>query len=199
MSYFHPGKIVKEFTTKKGHTAQLIYPKWELVDQVMDYINTLSAEDTFVSFSGEEMTLKDEAEFLAHTFVSMELGEAQFLFCIVDGKFAGICGIEQMKELRKRSKHVGSFGLSIAKEFRGEGLGYELAYATIVEATKQMRDLKIVVLSCFSSNVAALALYKKLGFEETGRKPKSLHYKGEYIDEVQMTLSSLPHSSTAAE
>ncbi len=186
MSYFLPGKVVKEVSTKKGRTAQLIYPRWELVDQAHRYINELSAEDTFISFSGEELSLKDEAQFLASIFVKMEMREAVFLFCVVDEKLVGICGVEQVTELRLRSKHIGSFGLSIGKEYRGEGLGYELAKTTIEEAGKNIQDLQLILLKCFANNPPALALYKKLGFVQTGQTPSALFYKGEYVDEVEM-------------
>lgn len=189
MSHFIPGKVVKEFTTKKGKSAQLIYPKWEVVDQLLMYINALSAEDTYVSFSGEQLNLKEEASFLANVFVQMELAQAIYLFCLVDGKVVGICGIEPVPEFRHRSKHVGAFGLSIAKEYRGEGLGYELANQTLLEAAQFIKDLEIVILTCFANNIPALTLYEKLGFVKTGQTLKMLQWHDQYIDQVQMAYA----------
>lgn len=188
MPNFLPGKIVKEFTTKKGHAAQIMYPKWELLDQTIEYVNHLSAEDTFVSLSGEQMTRESEAKFLARAFIEMELQEAVFLLVLIDGKVAGLCQVEQVKELKKRSLHVGKFGIGISQEFRGEGLGYELAHATIAEAARMIPGLRTVVLGCFASNAPAMALYKKLGFTETGRTPDEILHRGQYVDHVQMTL-----------
>lgn len=196
MSHFVPGKVVKSFTSKKGRSVELMYPKWEVVDQAQSYINALSKEDTFVSFSGEQLTLKEEAEFLAQVFVWMELQQAMYLFCMVDGQLAGICGIEQLPALRKRGKHVGTFGLSIGQEYRGDGLGFALAQRTIREAEKYIPGMKMVILTCFANNVPALALYKKLGFCETGRRVGGLLYRGEFIDEVDMTLA-LPSATSA--
>ena len=38
------------------------YPKWEDLEELTRYINKLSSEDTFVTFSGEEIKKEEEAK-----------------------------------------------------------------------------------------------------------------------------------------
>jgi len=94
----------------------------------------------------------------------------------------GVAAIRRDKSVRKRSLHVGIFGISVEKEFRGDGVGYELGRAVIETG------LKMVILDVFSLNTKAQSLYQKLGFKEAGRLPKKILYRGSYIDEVKMYL-----------
>jgi RimJ/RimL family protein N-acetyltransferase len=185
---FTPGKLIYTFTTKNGHQAELKYPSWDVLPQLLDYINALSAEDTFVRFSGEEISFRDEAKYLSSVFVNMEMKEAVFLYCFIEGKLVGLCQVSKIPGLKERGKHVALFGLSVAKEHRGDGIGYELSKATIEHAKEQLEGLRLITLTCFATNTPALALYEKLGFKEVGRMPEYLLHKGEYIDEVQMAL-----------
>lgn len=188
MSYFIPGKVVKEFTTKSGKKAIIRYPKWEDLQSMTDLMNDISAEDTFISFSGEQLTIKEEVGYLGSQFVEMELGNVIKLFCEIDGKLVGACDVRRESSRRERTKHVGIFGLMIAKDFRGDGIGGALSQAVIDEAKEKISGLKLIWLHCFAINTAALGLYAKLGFKEVGRIPGEILYKGEYIDGVQMTL-----------
>lgn len=188
MTNLRPGKIVKTFTTKKGKQAVIRYPKWEDLDLLLEYINTLSKEDTFINFSGEELSKKEEAEFLARLFVDIEMVDRVILCCFIDDQLVGSCDIERDKGGRKRSRHVGIFGISITKEYRGEGIGYELAKATIEEARERISELKLIILDVFNANQIAQVLYEKLGFQKAGQIPKAVLYQKEYLDEVKMYL-----------
>ncbi|PWU22710.1 hypothetical protein C5B42_05270 [Candidatus Cerribacteria bacterium 'Amazon FNV 2010 28 9'] len=187
MSHFIPGKIIKEFTTKSGKHAIIRYPKWEDLDAMLEHINTVSKENTFITFSGEQETLESESKYLASEFESIEEGNACKLFCFVEEKFAGVCDVHRVLMNKKRSLHVGTLGLVISKEFRGDGIGAILMQTTIDEAIQQIKGLRLIQLSCFAANTPALNLYRKLGFAEVGRIPQKLLHKGEYIDEVWMT------------
>jgi RimJ/RimL family protein N-acetyltransferase len=185
---FVPGGITHSFVTKSGKQAEIKNPSWDILHQKLQYVNELSQEDTFVSFSGEEIALREEADFLAKILIDMELGNAVFQYCFVDGQLVGICGIDRKTILRKRGEHIGRFGLSVHRDFRNDGIGFILAKTAIDLATKHIRNLKIIELECFANNTGALHLYEKLGFQEVGRLPNFILFKGQYIDEVKMTL-----------
>jgi RimJ/RimL family protein N-acetyltransferase len=87
---------------------------------------------------------------------------------------------------RRRSYHVGVFGITIAKEFRGEGIGEELAKVTIAEAIQTIPGLTLLRLQMYSPNTVASHLYEKLGFTEYGILPGGVWYRGGYVDEVVM-------------
>jgi RimJ/RimL family protein N-acetyltransferase len=185
---FIPGKVLKTFTTKSGRTATLQYPQWEMLSQLLDYINTLSKENTFIRFSGEEITLTEEAKYLASIHVEMELQQKVYVYCTVDGQLVGVCEVGKIAELKERGKHMARLGITVAKDFRGEGIGEELAKTTIEEAQRQIEGIRTIILECFAINTVALNLYRKLGFTEVGRIPGYLKHNEEYVDEVQMVL-----------
>ncbi|MDE2589561.1 MAG: GNAT family N-acetyltransferase [Patescibacteria group bacterium] len=186
MSHCIPGKIIKTFTTKKGEEAIIRYPKWEDLYQMLDFINTISLEDTYVTFSGEVVTQEGEMYYLAEMLKGIEMQDNLYLSCFVDNRFAGSCSILRDMLGRRRSYHVGVFGITIAKEFRGEGIGEELSSATIDEAKQAIPGLTLLRLQMYSPNTVAHYLYEKLGFIDYGRLPGGIWYKGDYVDEVVM-------------
>lgn len=179
---FEPGKTLKTFTSKKGNAVVLRLAKSDDLAAMTDYINNLSLEDTFVSFSGEQLTLEEEKKFLDEALEKMQKVETICLVAMVGNDLIGIAGIDR---LTRRSKHVGSMGLSIKKEYRGEGIG-KVMLQTVLDLGKQM-GLRFVELSCFANNQAACSLYKSVGFEEVGRIPEKYFYKESYIDAIIMT------------
>jgi RimJ/RimL family protein N-acetyltransferase len=185
---FMPGQIVKKFFSKKGKEMIIRYPKWEDLEEFTLYINKLSYEDTFITFSGEEIKKEEEAKALSKWFCEIEMGDKVVLGCFYKEKLVGLANVDRNKSHRKRSLHVGTFGISVEKEFRGEGIGYELGKTIIEEAKKKIPGLKMVVLDVFSININAQNLYKKLGFQKAGCLPKSILYRGQYIDDIKMYL-----------
>jgi RimJ/RimL family protein N-acetyltransferase len=185
---FSEGQEIFNFKTKSGNTAILRYPKLTDASEMTNYINILSAEDTFITFSGESISYDDEYNYLDDQIKRIARGDVVKIICEVNGKMAGICDIYRNITGRRRSYHLGVFGISVAKEFRGEGIGYELARCTIAEAKKNITGLKIVTLSVYGPNAIAKSLYEKIGFKEFGRLPKGVWYRNDYIDEISMYL-----------
>lgn len=87
---------------------------------------------------------------------------------------------------RKRLAHAGEFGMSCVPEWRGKGLG-GLLLAEMLQWARSNPKVEKVNLRVIGSNLRAIALYKKLGFQEEGRKLKEIKYAdGTYADEVLM-------------
>lgn len=189
MPKFIPGQTIKTAVTKKGRTVTFTYPKWEDVKQMTEYINELSKEDTFIGYSGEINTLQDEAKYLSSLFPKIENGDAVVVHAFINGKLAGRCDIFRNLELKKRERHIGTLGLTLKKDYRGEGLGELILKTTIEEAKKMIEGLRIIRLGVFGNNHIAQSLYKKIGFKETGRTPGGILYKGEYVDHIDMHLN----------
>ena len=189
MSQFIPGQPVVSFFLESSDEEVVIrYPRWEDLHDLHAFINELSAEDTFISFSGEEISLEDEADFLLNWYKRMEFGDGVYLVCELREKIVGACEISRNEEDRARGEHVGVMGLSVAKSARRAGIGENLARATIEEARQVISDLRIIKLRAFAENAPAIALYTKLGFVEAGRLPGVVKYHGEFQDRVEMCL-----------
>lgn len=175
--------IVFEGRTKDGRPYVIRYPQRGDAQMMTDYINEVSKEQTFIRFQGEEMSLKDETKYLQGQLKKIQKKQSVELFVLCDNKIVGISAID-MKD--KVEHHEGVFGISLAKEYRGQGLGRILMKLVLEEAEKQLPDLRIITLGCFEGNTQALDMYKKFGFQEYGRLPGGVFYKGKYIDHIYM-------------
>ncbi len=189
MKTYTPGIVVHEFITRYGDTATIRFPQMSDVHAMTDYVNALSAEDIYVSLSGEQLSVEDEQSYLEDQFHKMEDGDSVLLLCTINGDLAGICGITRNQTSRKRSLHIGIFGISLKKEYRSQGLGYELAKTTIDQAKLIIDNLRIITLTVYKPNEQTKALYQKLGFTEYGMLPGGTWYKDMYLDEIYMYLN----------
>lgn len=149
------------------------------------YINKLSKEQTFIMLQGEELTAEEEQKYVEETIKKMDDGKKVKLLLIIDDKVSGIA--EVTLGIRTHS-HVGGFGLSVDASIRGLGLGRLLLDATVSEAKKELKGLRMIELSVFVMNDIAINLYKSYGFVEVARIPEKIFYKGEYVDEIVMIL-----------
>ncbi len=188
---FSPRREVTTFMTKSGKKATIRYFSLEDAPAALSFINTVSRENTYIRFAGEQQTLEEEKKYLQSEVEKSQAGDAVKLFCFVGRELAGVCDVHRDTSLLSRRLHVGIFGLVIAKPFRGDGIGFALAQTTIQEAKEEIEGLRLVKLDCFAINTPALSLYAKLGFVEVGRIPDMLFYKGEYVDEVEMVLRTV--------
>jgi ribosomal protein S18 acetylase RimI-like enzyme len=86
------------------------------------------------------------------------------------------------------SRHgFGDLGMAIARPWRGRGVGTALLAAAIERARQD--GLHKLALEVFPHNDAAIALYRKFGFVEEGRRVR--HYRrtsGEVWDAIVMGL-----------
>ena len=180
---------IHQFKTKKGNEAIIRYPTIDDLEQMTSYVNFLSAEDTFITFSGEVVTLEEEKDYLQKALSGIALGEKVMLVCEINKKIVAISDIDRYKVSRKRGFHTAIFGIAVAKEFRDEGIGFNLAKQVINEAQKNIKGLRIIRLNVYEGNNNAIEMYKRLGFNEYGRLQEGIWYKDNYIDEIYMSLS----------
>lgn len=150
---------------------------------LLDYINTLSKEKTFIRFQGEQLTLEEEQQFVDKNIKGISEGKAVLLLAFSGSQ---LIGVSEVFMLEKVEKHNGLFGISLAKQFRGEGIGTILMEKVLEEAKKNLAGLKIVVLTMFGTNEIARKLYEKMGFIEYGRLPKGIIRKDQFEDYVYM-------------
>lgn len=83
-------------------------------------------------------------------------------------------------------QHCGVLGIGLLPAYRGKGIGTSLMNNTLKEA--QQQGLTRVELKVRSSNVAAIALYKKFGFVIEGTLRNDILDQGKYADTEIMGL-----------
>lgn len=186
MSDIHPGMEVARVITKDGREVVLRYPSWGDLEGMRTFINKASQEDTFITFSGEVVSIEDEKAYLERIFQGMEDQDFIVIIGVYQDQVVASASVERVLTSRLRKRHVGSFGITIDSEFRGVGLGKALADTVISQAVTEIPELEIITLSVYSENIRAQKLYEKLGFKEFGRLPGGCYYRGRYIDEIEM-------------
>ena len=107
----------------------------------------------------------------------------------LDGTLVAVAGAEIVGSLHiDLSRYgFGEIGMAVAREWRGRGAGSALLAAAIEWARE--RGLHKLTLAVFPHNEAAIALYRKFGFVEEGRRVKQIRRaSGELWDTVEMGL-----------
>jgi ribosomal protein S18 acetylase RimI-like enzyme len=93
-----------------------------------------------------------------------------------------------VRENGLKTAHKGNvFGMYVAPEMRGQGLGKSLMLELIRKA-KNCEGLEQINLTVMSENEVGKKLYKSLGFVVYGVEHNALKYNGQYFDEDFMVL-----------
>ena len=107
----------------------------------------------------------------------------------LEGTVVAVTDDEIVGELRVQRSWFGygEIGMMVAAGWRGRGVGSALVAAAIEWAREQ--GMHKLSLSVFPHNAAAIALYRKFGFVEEGRRIKHLRRaNGELWDLIDMGL-----------
>ena len=108
-------------------------------------------------------------------------------YAIENQTVVGWCDI--FPEDNPRQSHRGSLGMGLLPAYRGKGIGSRLLEAVLAHA--KSFGLEKVELNVYTSNVAAIALYKKMGFVEEGLLKKYRKLDGIYYDCIVMAKEIL--------
>ena len=164
-------KYNKIISLKDGRKCCLRNGTENDAQEFLDVFNLTHAEtDYLLSYPDENsFTVEQESAFLkAKTESSNEIE----IIAVVDGKIAGTAGIDALGN-KYKTKHRAEFGIGIAKEFWGLGIGRALTEACI-ECAKEAGYTQLE-LDVVSDNASAISLYKKVGFVEYGRNSKGFN------------------------
>lgn len=175
-------KILREFMAKNDKRVVLRELRWEDLDDLLDFINSLVEEGADI-MRETPVTREEEADWLGKRLASIEKGEIIGVVAEVDGK---VVANSEVGRRKGSQSHVGGLGIAVKKGYRRIGIGKELMKTLIDESRKA--GLKVLVLEVFDSNKVAKGLYAKTGFKDAGRIPKGVFKKGRYIDLLRMTL-----------
>src|SRR3989338_1607018 len=178
-----PGEIVYQGKTKKGKDIVIRHLQKEDLNTILQYFNEISKEQTYIRFQGEQLTLEEEKKYIDDFLQKMAKSEAIKLLAVHQDNIVGVADISLHE---KTSHHVGTFGITIAKEYRGEGIGKLLMNLAIEGGKKNMPNLKIIELGVFGNNGIACSMYERLGFTRFGLLPKGVKHRGQFVDHIYM-------------
>jgi len=175
--------VMYKFTTKTGKEIIIRQPKISDLKAALEYVNRLAKERTFLTIGDKKKTLKEERKYLADVIENVRKKKGVHLMAFYGKMLVSGTGIDLKGDVRM---HVGEYGIAVAKDFRGMGLGKLMTKLIIAEAKKNLSGLKIISLHVFSENKKAINMYRKFGFKECGKVPGGVLYRGQYIGDVLM-------------
>jgi RimJ/RimL family protein N-acetyltransferase len=120
-------------------------------------------------------TLDEEREFLAR--VEAAPGSV-VLVADVDGALVGMLDFHAYRHPQRQ--HTGIVGMSVAADWRGQGIGTALLGALFRWAPGQ--GVRRVELEVLANNPGAIRLYERLGFQHEGTRRGAVVVGGEPID-----------------
>ena len=100
----------------------------------------------------------------------------------IDGKIVGdaFVGRRPMQAV----EHRAIVGVGLSSE-RDKGIGFRMM-RTLERLAKEHYNAEMLELEIFEDNRAAINLYKKFGFIETGRIPGGFKHYGKIMDDILM-------------
>lgn len=178
--------ISEKILCKNGKELKITTIGPNEAEQFLKFMKQVSGETHFMSRYEDEIDLSKEG--IAAERERQKIlfdDERQAMISILDeNRIIGNIAIRREGKSRKTS-HRCSMGLGILKEFHGFGLGTLLMERGLAFAKEA--GYQCVELGVLADNVAAMGLYKKMGFEESGCIPDAFHLDdGRWIDEISM-------------
>jgi len=183
------GHVYKRFTLSGGREVTLRVLRWEDLDGILLFINSLVKEKLGDSNSGlysgfdKKVTREEEAEWLAQTLVKIEGGEAINAIAEIRGRVIANGEVTRGK-YRDTHRH-GHMGLTMISEYRGQGIGHRIIETLIRESRRAgLRTLEVEFLA---QNETARRSYEKAGFKQAGTIPHKVFRGGRYFDGLIMS------------
>jgi ribosomal protein S18 acetylase RimI-like enzyme len=134
-------------------------------------------------------TYEREVKFSLETVLErMKPTRDKFVLGAFDARGSLVGIVAFVRENGLKTTHKGNvFGMYVAPEMRGQGLGKSLMLELIRKA-KNCEGLEQINLTVMSENEFGKKLYKSLGFVVYGVEHNALKYNGQYFDEDFMVL-----------
>ena len=177
-----PGFRPVPFELRDGRTCAIRAWREDDAAQLVSVMPKMTAESDFLAYMPGEfkMTVEQEVEFIRNHHAKPQSWSV--LVELDDNIIAFASGESQD---RKRYAHHAEFGLTVARDYWGQGLGRKLTELAI-DWGRQI-GLHKLYLRVFDHNLRAIKLYESTGFVEEARlKDDLLRGDGTYGDTIVM-------------
>lgn len=182
------GRVYKRFNLEGGQKVTLRVLRWEDLDGLLLFINSLVLEKQGDSRSSlytgfdRKVTRDEEAEWLAQTLVAIERGETINMVADIDGRL--IANGEVLCGRYKDTLYHGHLALTLISKYRGQGIGHKMIDALVRESRRA--GLRSLDAEFLAENEAARRVYEKVGFKQAGIIPRKVFRGGKYFDGLIM-------------
>ncbi|CNH45533.1 TPA: GNAT family N-acetyltransferase [Yersinia enterocolitica] len=111
------------------------------------------------------------------------------LVACIDEEIVGQLTVEANQRARRR--HVATFGIAVDVNSCRKGVGSALM-AAMIDLCDNWLNIQRIELTVFVDNLAAIALYRKFGFEIEGTSPRYAFRDGQFVDAHHMGRVKIP-------
>jgi RimJ/RimL family protein N-acetyltransferase len=177
-------------TTRDGRAFRVRQGRREDAAAVIRYAKALFDEPNMpLLYSPGEfsVTLAEEEEFIQKHAAPGNL----LLYAFAGQQVIGSLGFQAGTHARTR--HAGTFGMGVAKDWRGAGVGSVLL-GRLISWAQEHPEIERIGLEVFETNPGAIRFYRRFGFQEEGRRRGAIRLGQRRIDAISMGLLLPPKS-----
>ncbi len=158
---------------------QVVYGSERYAESFRRALDGVARERIYIEMI-EAFPLEDTRDFIKKTTTN----DWPIYFAVdsVTDEVVGWCDITLPSN--PRLAHRGSLGMAVVQAARGKGLGRKLLEEALAHARR--RGIEKVELLVYTSNLKAIALYRKFGFTEIGVIKNYRKLDGAYFDSLSM-------------
>ena len=164
----------------------IIYREAEPSDagKFLEYCKIVGAETDNLTFGAEGLSLSISQE---ADFIRKFAGNPGSIMLVAfdEGELIGTGAVSVISG-KPRFAHRREIAISVRKDYWGKGIGTGLMNLLLDFAKKS--GAEVLELEVRSDNEAAIALYKKFGFEKAGQNEKFFKINGEFFSADYMNL-----------
>jgi ribosomal protein S18 acetylase RimI-like enzyme len=160
----------------------VLNPTWQEYKKLR--LRALETDPKAFGSSLEEELLNPDEKWQKYLNFSIAKQGEVMVFARVEGQLVGMVGAYW--DDKKKSKHVATmFGTYVDVEFRGRKIG-SMLIENLINELKQIPQLRKIKLAVVSSEIAAIRLYEKYGFEKVGVEKQELYNDPDFSDTILM-------------
>lgn len=180
--------LLEQKPLSNGMTLSIVQPSPDLAADIVAYVNQVGGESDNLTFGANQfnVSVEQEAELLRKT---RESDLNLMIVGLVENRVVSVANLS--RNSRDRMKHLGILGISVMKEFWGQGIARAMMDATIVWA--ETHGVSKIQLKVKSDNDRAIRLYEKMGFIREGFHPGEVLIDGQFHDHISMGLFIAPN------
>lgn len=189
MTFYIAGHIYKRFALADGKKVTLRVLRWEDLDALLTFINSLVEEkqgdtkSTLYTGFDKKVAREEEIEWLAQTLVAIAGGSVINMVADIGGKI--IANGDVTRGGYKDTHNHGHLGLTMISKYRGKGIGRRMIETLVRESRKA--GLRTLDAEFLAENETARRAYEKAGFKQAGIIPHKVFRNGRYFDGLIMS------------
>ncbi len=174
----------KCYELKNGQILKIRHAVESDALDLLKYVQNVAGESDNLTFGAEEFKMTEEMErnFIKNSCKSRGI---YFFNGYIDGKT--VTNMSLRSSDRKRLSHKSNLGISVLKEFWGQGCASAML-DYMIEFLKRRANTSKINLQVRTDNSAAIRLYEKKGFKIEGKDTMSMKISDDYFDCLYMGL-----------